>query len=754
MAKKKKSFSSFVNNPIDFTLLITILLLLSIGLVMVLSASSPSALSETGNSYSFFSKQLLFAVIGIVAMLFISKVDYRFYQKFYKQSWWIALALLLLVLVAGKTINGAKRWIYITDTLSVQPSEIVKLLMIIFYAGVLVKNRDDLGKYGKGFIKHIIFLAPIIGLLLLEPHFSASIVIVTIVSVMMIIAGCKFWHFLATGGTVGLAGVILLIIKEPYRLQRVVTFLDPWKDATGNGWQVIQSLYAIGSGGLFGAGLGESKQKYLYIPEPHNDFIFSILGEELGFIGCAVVLILFAIFIWRGILIAMKAPDMFGSLMAIGITTLVAIQVIINVAVVTSSMPATGMPLPFFSYRRNGVTYTSVRNGSIVKYIKSNSKTIKGEKFMKVIIAAAGTAGHINPGLAIANKIKEEEKDSEIMFIGTTRGLENDLVPRSGYKLKTIDAYGLSKEISIENFKKMCKTLKGFGEAKKIIKEFKPDIVIGTGGYICGATISAAHSLKIPTLLHESNAFPGKAIKMLAGKTDTILVSFKDAKERIKKGAHVVFTGTPVKIKKIEYSENQKQDIINKEGLTSEKPIILAFGGSQGAKKINEAIVEIIKNKSNNNYQLIWAVGPKQYESIKEELKTSNIDIENIPGVKAHPYIYNMEELMNIVDVIVSRSGAMTITEISNLGKPSILIPLPNVSHNHQLYNAKVLENVEAAKIITNDELDGKKLDTTIKEIISSKERINQMGKNALKVSTSNVEDKIYSEIKKLVSRG
>ena len=149
MAKKKKSFSSFVNNPIDFTLLITILLLLSIGLVMVLSASSPSALSETGNSYSFFSKQLFFAVIGIVAMLFISKVDYRFYQKFYKQSWWIALALLLLVLVAGKTINGAKRWIYITDTLSVQPSEIVKLLMIIFYAGVLVKNRDDLGKYGK-----------------------------------------------------------------------------------------------------------------------------------------------------------------------------------------------------------------------------------------------------------------------------------------------------------------------------------------------------------------------------------------------------------------------------------------------------------------------------------------------------------------------------------------------------------------------------------------------------------------------------
>lgn len=360
MAKKKKekSFSSFVNNPIDFTLIITILLLLSIGLVMVLSASSPSALAQSGNSYSFFSKQLIFAILGLAAMMFISKIDYRFYKKFYKHAWWIALLLLALVLVAGKEINGAKRWIYLTETLSFQPSEMVKFLMIVFYAGVLVKNRDELSKYGKGFIKHVLFLAPIIGLLLLQPHFSASIVIIGICSVMMIMAGCKFWHFLATGAVAGIPALILLIIKEPYRLQRVVTFLDPWKDATDTGWQVIQSLYAIGSGGLFGAGLGESKQKYLYIPEPHNDFIFSILGEELGFIGCAVVLILFAILIWRGILIAMKAPDMFGSLVAIGITALIAIQVIINVAVVTSSMPATGMPLPFFSYRRNGIIYT------------------------------------------------------------------------------------------------------------------------------------------------------------------------------------------------------------------------------------------------------------------------------------------------------------------------------------------------------------------------------------------------------------
>ena len=376
MAKKRKekSFSSFLNNPIDFTLIITILLLLSIGLIMLLSASSPSALSESGNSYSYFSKQLIFAILGIIAMMIISKIDYGFYQKFYKHAWWIALILLALVLVAGRTINGAKRWIYFTETLSIQPSELVKMLMIIFYAGILVKNRDELNKYGTGFLKHVIMLAPIIGLLLLEPHFSASIVIIGICSIMMIIAGCKFWHFLATGMAVGVPAIVALVAFSPYRLQRVITFLDPWKDATGDGWQVIQSLYAIGSGGLFGAGLGESKQKFLYIPEPHNDFIFSILGEELGFIGCAVVLILFAIFIWRGVLIAMKAPDMFGSLLAIGITALVGIQVIINVAVVTSSMPATGMPLPFFSYGGTALFILLCEMGVLLNISRASAK--------------------------------------------------------------------------------------------------------------------------------------------------------------------------------------------------------------------------------------------------------------------------------------------------------------------------------------------------------------------------------------------
>lgn len=218
---------------------------------------------------------------------------------------------------------------------------------------------------------------------------------------------------------------------------------------------------------------------------------------------------------------------------------------------------------------------------------------------MKVIIAAAGTGGHINPGLAIANKIKEEEKDSEIIFIGTTRGLENDLVPRAGYKLKTIEAYGLSKKISIDNMKKMCETLKATSKARKIIKEFKPDVVIGAGGYICGPVVWAAKKENIPVALHESNAFPGKAVKFLAKKADVVLISFEEARERIHSAKKIVFTGTPVKIQKREFSNGQKNKILNELRLSENLPIVLIFGGSQGAQKINEAVVGILKEKLN-----------------------------------------------------------------------------------------------------------------------------------------------------------
>lgn len=349
------------NNSFDFILFITVLLLLALGLTMVLSASSPSALAHTGSSYTYVVKQLICAAIGIVMMLVLSKIDYKRYKKFYKIIYAISLIILLLVLVPGigkAPVHGARRWIKIPFVSSMQPSELTKMGVIIFFAAYLTNYKDELKNIWKGFGKPIIcYVLPIVLILLLvQSHLSASVVIVIVTSLMMIVAGSRIIYFLSLGllgGSVG--GLLMYFLAKnydigAYRLQRLTSFLNPWADAQDTGWQVIQSLYAIGSGGPFGVGLGASRQKYLYISEPHNDFIFAVLAEELGFVGCTLVILLFAIFLWRGIVIAMKAPDMFGSLLATGITLLVGIQVIMNIAVVTSSMPVTGIALPFFSY--------------------------------------------------------------------------------------------------------------------------------------------------------------------------------------------------------------------------------------------------------------------------------------------------------------------------------------------------------------------------------------------------------------------
>lgn len=370
---------------------------------------------------------------------------------------------------------------------------------------------------------------------------------------------------------------------------------------------------------------------------------------------------------------------------------------------------------------------------------------------MKVIIAAAQTGGHINPGIAIANKIKKENKNAEILFIGTTRGLENDLVPRAGFSLKTINAYGINRKISIQNLKNMIKTLKGFGEAKKIVKEFNPSLVIGTGGFICGPVLTAAKKYNIPTILHESNAFPGVAVKLLSKKVDTVLLGFQDAKSRLPKAKNIVVTGTPTKVKKVDILQDKKNSIISNLGLDTNLPIVLVFGGSQGAKSINEALIEIIKNKKNTNYQIIWASGPKQYDIIANTLKEKNIDINKIKNVKIIPYIYNMEEMMNLADIIISRSGAMTINEIAITGKPAIFIPFPFATENHQEYNAKVLVNVDAAKMILDKELNAESLSKTLNEMLKDKNELIKMGQNARKVAINNVEEKIYTEIKKLI---
>lgn len=381
MPSKGKKIIKDNQKPFDFILCITVFILLALGVIMVLSASAPYSLSKYGNSYRYFINQLGFAIAGIGIMFFLSKIDYRIYKHFYKAAYVASIIVLMLVVLPGigSGAKGATRWVDL-GFVSFQPSELAKIGLIVFYAGYLTEHRLELGKLKEGFIVPLAWLVPPIAILFfLQDHLSASIIIICVISIMMIMAGTKFRYFLSFGSLGAFAGLMGMLFlakqgKGEFRLARLTTFLNPWQDATGSGWQVIQGLYAIGSGGFFGVGLGQSKQKYLYIPEPHNDFIFAVLAEELGFVGCTIVIALFAIFIWRGLLISMKAKDSFGSLLAVGITTLIGLQAIMNIAVVTSSMPATGISLPFFSYGGTALLILLSSVGILLNISRSTTK--------------------------------------------------------------------------------------------------------------------------------------------------------------------------------------------------------------------------------------------------------------------------------------------------------------------------------------------------------------------------------------------
>lgn len=338
---------------LDASFFILVMLLLTIGVIMVLSSSFARAYYDPGDITGgdpayYFVRQLVFAVLGCAVMLFMSRLPMGFYKRFSLPSLGIAIVLLALVPVIGVTANGAKRWIGV-GSLTLQPSEIAKIAVILSFAYIICRNRGKMKSFKYGILPFAVILLVIVGLLVLEPHFSASIIIIAIGGVMIFVGGAKLVWFVAAFIIAG-GGLAVLLTLFPYASTRIVTWRDPFASTSDEGYQIVQSLYTIGSGGLTGLGLGQSRQKYLYLPEEHNDFIFSVVCEELGFIGAVFILALFALLIIRGYYIAIHASDRYSFLVCTGITTLLAVQVILNVAVVTNLVPCTGISLPFFSY--------------------------------------------------------------------------------------------------------------------------------------------------------------------------------------------------------------------------------------------------------------------------------------------------------------------------------------------------------------------------------------------------------------------
>lgn len=341
---------------------------------------------------------------------------------------------------------------------------------------------------------------------------------------------------------------------------------------------------------------------------------------------------------------------------------------------------------------------------------------------MKVIISGGGTAGHINPALATAERLAKEHQ-AEVLFIGTEKGLESRLVPKAGWNIRYVEVSGLIRRLTLKNFLVIKQFLSATSRTKKIIKEFKPDVVIGTGGYVCAPVLFAARAMGVPTLIHEQNVIPGVTVKLAAKAVDKICISFSETTKYLKPDCvkKCVLTGNPIReaMLRVDKEESRK-----KLGLDS-RPFIVAFGGSLGAERLNKAVVSLLNADTTNQYQFLLGTGQRYYDAVIDSVTNKN------SAFRILPYIDNMDAVMAAADLVIGRAGALTVSELCAMGKPSILIPSPNVAHDHQTYNAKSVEAAGGAMMIADSELDGAHLIDAISELLKDEKKLSIMAKNA-----------------------
>lgn len=364
---------------------------------------------------------------------------------------------------------------------------------------------------------------------------------------------------------------------------------------------------------------------------------------------------------------------------------------------------------------------------------------------MKIAISGGGTGGHIYPALSFIREVKKLHPDCEVLYIGTKEGLESKIVPRENIPFQTIHITGFKRKLSFENIKTVARFIKGVRDSKKILKQFNPDLVIGTGGYVCGPVVFAAYKLKIPTIIHEQNSIPGLTNKFLSKYVDKVAISFPESATFFPK-EKVVLTGNPRGSEVL-----GKNGILGKEsvGLDKEKHSVLIFGGSRGARPINEAVLEMLPSIKNRDYQILYITGEVHYEQVMKEVEK----LGTIPNVKIFPFLHNMPDVLSGMDLVVARAGATTIAELTSLGVPSILIPSPYVTNNHQEKNARALVEKNAAKMLLEKHLSGATLLKEIDSIINHSEKLQEMKEASRKLGIQDAGERLYKLSVSLMKR-
>ncbi len=653
----------------------------------------------------------------------------------------------------------------------------------------------------KQLVVPVLPLIPVVILLAMEPHMSGIVLTVAVVGTILLLSGSGgvlTWAGAITAGPL-LETLLSHVDSIPYLQKR----LDGWtQDLSKMTDQTVQSLYAIGSGGLKGLGLGNSVEKQLWLPESTNDFIFSVVCEELGFIGAVLIIVLFVLFIVQGLLIAYKAENLYCTMVGIGIMAQIAWQVFCNIAVVTNTLPNTGISLPFFSsggtslillLAEMGVMVNIGRNGERaaqqreqmraqreaaraereaelaarpltwllpvqpVQNSKTNRKPARpqaaGGITMRVLIAAGGTAGHINPALAIAGALKKADPTAEIHFAGRKEGMEYRLVTQAGYPFHHIEITGFQRKLSLHNIKRNIITLWNLAlsgpKAKAMMKEVKPDLVIGCGGYVSGPVVRCAAKMGIHTALHEQNAFPGVTNKLLAPDVDIVFAAVPAAVEKLGAPDKTLVVGNPVRPEVFVQAANR--EAIRAQLGAGDRTVILSFGGSLGARRVNEVVADLCAWEQHEHKPVLHLHATGQYGVQLFEQLQKQKDFAPGDSLVVKEYINNMPELLAAADLVISRAGALTLAELEAVGRAAVLIPSPNVAENHQYYNAMELQKAGAAVVIEEKDLTGEKLVQTVSAMLAQPGKLAEMGKNARSLSVDDSLDRITAALLKLV---
>jgi cell division protein FtsW len=660
--------------------------LVAFGLVMVYSATSASAALGDGDPMSLLKRQAVYALIGVVLMALLARLDYHRLRYVAPPLLLVALALCAAVLVLGPQINGARRW-FLLGPASFQPSELAKVALCLFAAAYLARQGAP-RTFGQLVRPLGLLTAIFCGLILLEPDLGTTITLCGMMLAVFLVAGAPVRLLLAASVLATAVG-LLAIWVEPYRRARVFSFLDPWSDAQGSGFQIVQATIGIGSGGFTGAGLGEGVGKISYLPEAHTDMIFAVVGEELGLIGSVLVIGAFAVFAVAGFRVALRCRDPFGKLLAAGITALVSGQAAINLAAVLGIAPLTGIPLPFVSY---------------------------GGSSLVVLLAGVG----ILLNIAVNGAVDQARVPH--------RGGRNSRA-RPARARGRRGAAGAGRDGDLRRVARPRRVASG-----RILARRRPEVVLGAGGYVAGPMALAARLHRIPAALTEADAHLGLANRLAAPFARRVFLAYGIPGRG---GEKYRVTGRPVPASHLGAGRDESRARF---GLPLAGPVLAFFGGLAGAQALNRLAADAFGKAGP---AVLHVSGERDYEELRARVER--------PDYVLLPSTDDFGAALAVADLAVSRAGG-TVWELAAAGTPSVLVPYPHATADHQALNARYFEEGGGAVVV--DQRDLARVPALVEELLGDPARLARMSAAMRALARPHAADEIADELVRLAQEG